>query len=176
VALQPGIYPAREQLEVMAYEGAMPRANRSGFASSVLYGLLPGLLLAGVTAARGADRVEGAILGLIMAAVLFGLPWLLACATNAAVLVTVRSKVPNVSPPVLFLVALVAGTVTTAAFYSLFLRGLLAEQQNCDSVCLGLEQVTLGRPYWHWILLSLWLGAVFQALPFSRNERVGLES
>lgn len=153
-----------------------PPANRPAFASSVLYGLVPGLLLAAATAARGAEDVTGALLGVLMASLLFGLPWLVACSTNAAVLMAVRSTLRDVSPRVLFLVAALAGIVTTAAFYFLFLRGLLAEQQNCDSVCLGLEQLTLGRPYWHWILLSLWLGAVLQARPFVRSERAGQES
>ena len=150
--------------------------RRPAFASIVLSGLVPGLLLAGATAARGAEGVRGALLGMVMAAVLFGLPWLLACSANAAVLVKVRPMLHDVSPRVLFFVAALSGIVTTAAFYFLFLRGLLAEQQNCDSVCLGLEQVTLGRPYWHWVLLSLWLGAVLQVWPLARNGRVGQES
>jgi len=137
---------------------------------------VPGLLLAGATAARGAESVRGALLGVLLVALLFGLPWLIACSTNAAVLVAVRSTLHDVSPRVLVLVAALAGIVTTAAFYFLFLRGLLAEQQNCDSVCLGLEQLTLGRPYWHWVLLSLWLGAALQARPFVMNERAGRES
>lgn len=147
--------------------------KRSEFVSSVLYGLVPGLLLAAATAARGADGVRGAVIGMLLAAVLFGLPWLLACSANAAVLIAVRSTLHGLSSRVLFLVAALAGVVTTAAFYFLFLRGLLLEQQNCDSVCLGLEQVALGRPYWHWMLLSLWLGAVLQAWPFARNEKAG---
>lgn len=150
--------------------------RRSDFASSVLYGLVPGLSLAAATAARGAEGVRGALLGMVMAAVLFGLPWLLACSANAAVLVKVRPMLHDVSPRVLFFVAALAGIVTTAAFYFLFLRGLLAEQQNCDSVCLGLEQVILGRPYWHWVLLSLWLGAVLQAWRFAGSEKAGQAS
>ena len=153
-----------------------PPAIRPAFASSVLHGLVPGLLLASATAARGAESLGGALLGVVMAALLFGLPWLVACLTNAAVLVAVRSYFRHAPSLVLVLVASLAGIVTTAALYFLFLRGLLAEQQNCDSVCLGLEQGTLGRPYWHWILLTLWLGAVLEARPFVRSESAGQES
>ena len=135
--------------------------------SSIAYGAVPGLLLAAVAAASGAESIPGALVGLFLAVLLFGVPWVLACLANGVVLTAVRSGLGVERRPTILGVAAVVGLITTGAFYVLFLSGLLTEQQNCDSVCLGLEQSMLGRPFWHWILFSLWVGALFQALPMS---------
>ncbi|MCB0337505.1 MAG: hypothetical protein KDD62_14410 [Bdellovibrionales bacterium] len=158
-----------------------PFNSKEVMSTAMFYGLIGGLVF--IEISRFCSGIQYglknwyftlwamAITGPMFGALFFGIQWSLACSIPALALVLLLRKVPSCNQLFVYLVSAVAGVAGTTLFHKFFLREMVLGNRNCDAVCLGLEDLDFGIPFWQWILIGLWLTSILQAYGVMRDLR-----
>jgi hypothetical protein len=100
----------------------------------------------------------------------WGRPWLEACFVNSFILTFVLVIFPRTRMAVILFIGGTLGIANGYRFRTGFLNFMLEEQQNCDSICLGLNRVLLGAPYWHFLVGAFFLAGFAQGYYVARKQ------